>query len=198
MHLKTKYSNEDGRFKIDDRFVDGSSSSSASSSEAESASDDEDPDKRPQKKKKLPSEKSVKKKLKKETQTSLDILATITGKSIRRHTAEKHNADSDDETGDKTVNTAQKMVRYDPTKEEHKIFELLSDNDEYESEISKLKSKKESKPEAVELPDTNKNTDTSQYTQIESNLKELFCSKDVFKFKFDNLAEAAPKNGNFK
>ncbi len=34
----------------------------------------------------------------------------------------------------------------------------------------------------------------SQYTKIESNLKDLFQSKDVFQFKFDNIAEVVPNN----
>ncbi len=33
--------------------------------------------------------------------------------------------------------------------------------------------------------------------EIEPNLKELFQSSDVFKFKFDNIAESVPKNCKF-
>ena len=92
------------------------------------------------------------------------------------------------------------QVRYDPTKTEHKIFELLSDNDDYESEITKLKKsqKRDAKNNAAnkENEDVNKNVDLSKYTKIDSNLKELFQSSDVFQFKFDNIAESVPMNSN--
>lgn len=187
IQLKTKYSNEDGRFKIDDRFVDGSSSSEASSSESESESEesgDENTEKAPRKPKKLVSDESVKKKLKKETMASLDILASITGKTSRKPV----DPNAEESKGEKS--TAKKMVRYDPTKTEHKIFELLSDNDEYESEMTKLKNKK---TKSTDEADENKaNIDLAQYTKIESNLKELFTSNDLFQFKFDNIPDPKP------
>jgi len=198
LHFKTKYSNDDGRFKIDDRFVDGSDSSEVSSSESESESEDSGDDvteKTPKRSKKIISDESLKKKLKKETQASLDILASITGKSARKPV----DPNAEEKKGDKPV-LAQKMIRYDPTKTEHKIFELLSDNEGFESEITKLKSQKkakESKDVNKENEDVNKNVDLSKYTKIEPNLKELFQSSDVFKFKFDNIVETVPKNSKY-
>lgn len=190
IQLKSKYSNEDSRFKIDERFVSGSSSSEASSSESESeseASDGENIEKAPRKPKKIISDQSLKKKLKKETQASLDILASITGKTLRKPIDPNEDMSK---RGDKPIH---KMVRYDPNKTEHKVFELMSDNDEFESEIEKLKEKKRNNDEDNKENQIDR-VDMSQYTKIESNIKDLFQSKDVFQFKFDNIAEVVPKN----
>jgi len=141
------------------------------------------------------SDESLKKKLKKETQASLDILASITGKSARKPV----DPNAEEKKGEKPV-LAHKMVRYDPTKTEHKIFELLSDNEGFESEISKLKTQKKVRDSGdgnKENEEAHKKADLSQYTKIEPNLKELFQSSDVFKFKFDNIAESVPKNCKF-
>ena len=121
LHLKTKYSNEDGRFKIDDRFVDGSDTSEASDSDPESEPESEDgekgaTDKAPRKEKKIVSDESMKKKLKKETQASLDILASITGRSARRPV----DPNAPEKKGEKPV-LAQKMVN-----KKHFIFCILS------------------------------------------------------------------------
>lgn len=117
---------------------------------------------------------------------SLDILASITGKTVRKPV----DPEADSKKNDKVVKT-QKMVRYDPTKDEHKIFELLSDDEEYESEINKLKGAK-SQEKTAEDPD--KLVDKTQYTKIESNIKDLFQSNDVFKFSFNNIAETVARN----
>lgn len=193
IQLKSKYSNEDSRFKIDERFVSGSSSSEASSSESESeseASGDEETEKAPRKPKKIISDESVKKKLKKETQASLDILASITGKTLRKP------IDPNEDTSKRSEKAIQKMVRYDPTKTEHKVFELMSDNEEFDSEIGKLKDKQKNADQADKENQPDR-VDMSQYTKIESNIKDLFQSKDVFQFKFDNIAEVVPNNSEW-
>lgn len=56
----------------------------------------------------------------------------------------------------------------------------------------KLKSNK-SDTNKVEEEDRNKNVDMAKYTKVDSNLKELFQSKDVFQFKFDNIPETTQK-----
>jgi hypothetical protein len=72
------------------------------------------------------------------------------------------------------------------------VFELLSGGEENEAGIGKLASGKSLEKEAGE--GLERLVDTSQFTRIEANIKELFQSKDVFKFSFDNVAETVVKN----
>ena len=88
--------------------------------------------------------------------------------------------------GSKKIN---KMIRYDPTKDEHKQFEItkedsLSESDE-ETDRLKSTSEQELKNATPKIEE-----DLSKFYEIEPNLKELFSSNDVFKFKFTKLSNA--------
>ena len=88
------------------------------------------------------------------------------------------------------------MVRYDPTKEEHKIFEIknvieskkstkkveddvkkLSDDDDEEEEEEKVIEEKK----AIEEP--------SKFYEIRDDIKNLFCINEEFKFKFSKSSD---------
>lgn len=94
------------------------------------------------------------------------------------------------------------MVRYDPTIEEHKKFEINKDKVESSSESSsesemdhKSDDEEENDPVKNDIADvkdddtetkSDKNEDLSKFFHVEPNLKDLFESKDVFKFEFNN------------
>ncbi|CAF0713395.1 unnamed protein product [Brachionus calyciflorus] len=184
IYLKSKYSNDDSRFKIDDRFI-----------------EDEDSDKT----KDSDSKKITKKQLKTENLNSLKILEEITGKQIIRP---KSLQDKEDDLKRAKKNRLQtdneinrnKMVRYDPTKDTHKVFELKkSDSEDEESssdESIEINHKEETdsdedKQSEQEIEENNEEEkkieepkDDEKFFKIEPNLKELFASNDVFKFKF--------------
>lgn len=196
IYLKTKFSNDDQRFKIDERFMqddDQNDSVSKKSDDDDETSkrtvavdeDDEDSDAKPAKVKK--------KEIKKENLNSLKILEQITGKQILKPTS----ADMEQKSlhGKKKF-TTQRMIRYDPTKIEHKKYELTgresSDEDSDDDDDDSSSSDESEKEKKMIENDEEKNKtaevvqDTSKFYHVEPNLKSLFSSNDVFKFKFSN------------
>ena len=170
--MKSKFSNEDGRFKIDERFVESSESSSeGESDEEEEKGSENDEEKKPNVE---TNPKKLEKKLRKEKEEQFKILESITGKPIvaKAKKTEKKSKPN-------------QMVRYDPTKEDHKMFEILSEDEEEKILKPKVSEEKVEEKKSEEKPAP----DPSQFTQVEANLKDLFCSKDIFKFKFDNFNE---------
>jgi hypothetical protein len=194
--LKTKYSNEDGRFKIDERFVEDEFD------EEEKASESAKP--------------TTKEQLRSENLSSMKILEGITGKQLirpRRSDANKESA--------KKPTAMNKIVRYDPSKNDHKMYELndsssdessassssapeysSSDDDDDEGKGSVKKPKPEKAVEKKKLSETNNQNkkieeDLSKFYKIEPNLKELFSSNDVFKFKFDNVEDKSEHDSNY-
>jgi hypothetical protein len=197
--LKTKFSNDDKRFKIDDRFID------------ELGSDEEKRQKIDEKEENMPIKRNttferrkdehndeernnpdddeedsevedISFDLKKEHLSSLKILEEITGRQLVRPVL--------DEKEPKKLGQ-KRMIRYDPTYDEHKVYELndkdsASEDDEIaNSKRTKISNKKgESDDVEVEGPSDVKIQDPSQYYQVDENLKDLFSSKDVFKFQF--------------
>ncbi len=193
MALKTKYSNEDSRFKIDERFV-----------EDESDTEKQEETSKP----------STKEQLRSENLSSMKILESITGKQLIRPQQRDPNKESSSNAKKSTIN---KIVRYDPNKNDHKIYELndnSSDDDEQSAESSSSapesssdededssKKPKSEKKASEKKPDTNQNKkieeDLTKFYKIEPNLKELFSSNDVFKFKFDNIEEKSEQESNY-
>ena len=91
------------------------------------------------------------------------------------------------------------MVRYDPTKEEHKVFEM---NNKSEEVMVTKKSKKEVKREKeeenkseeddndVNQTKLNENKEEpSRFYEIRDDIKNLFCKNEVFQFKFSNKTD---------
>lgn len=51
---------------------------------------------------------------------------------------------------------------------------------------------------AVTSSESDLNTNKGPYVQIESNIKEIFCSQDVFKFQFNNMPEEEQMKNEMK
>jgi hypothetical protein len=103
MNLKTKYSNEDSRFKIDDRFV------ADDFDEEEAAAETTKP--------------TTKEQLRSENLSSMKILENITGRQLIRPS--RVNSDgSAIKPPTAAKNSMNKIVRYDPSKNDHKVYEL--------------------------------------------------------------------------
>lgn len=197
--MKTKFSNDDRRFKIDDRFVEDDAENDGDKQEEDDENDekgeeeeifeDEDENAKPKK--------SNKKQLKKEKLNSLRILEEITEKPMLKPI----DVDIDDkERSRRLLQKTKPIVRYNPTRRDHKKFEITeerkkeeenekgsSSSDESEVEVKSTKKKKKNKKDEEEtsvpreIPE-----DKSKFFKIEPNLKDLFSSNDVFKFKFNN------------
>lgn len=186
IYLKTKYSNDDKRFKIDDRFIEDEeekkkSKSSSSSSESESEAEDSDKEKaQDEDDEESKGVKTKKREIKSENLNSLRILEKITGKQIIKPTTTSSDKSS---KNDKKMN---KMVRYDPTKDEHKVFEMNKSDEESGSDGEKEKSKKNKNDQDDSAKANKIEEDLTKFYEIEPNIKELFSSNDVFKFKFTN------------
>jgi hypothetical protein len=186
IYLKTKYSNDDKRFKIDDRFIEdeeekrkskSSSSSSESESEAEDSIKEKAQDEDDEESKGV---KTKKREIKSENLNSLRILEKITGKQIIKPTTTSNEKSS---KNDKKMN---KMVRYDPTKDEHKVFEMNKSDGESGSDDEKEKSTKDKNDQDNSAKANKIEEDLTKFYEIEPNIKDLFSSNDVFKFKFTN------------
>lgn len=88
------------------------------------------------------------------------------------------------------------MVRYDPSKDEHKIFEVKDSSDEETSHKTKETDKTDPDSEARN-GQAEELVNEEKFYQVEANIKELFDStanKDEanatgFQFKFDNVEE---------
>ncbi|RNA35503.1 nucleolar 8-like isoform X1 [Brachionus plicatilis] len=221
IYLKSKFSNDDSRFKIDDRFVEEEGGSAG----------------------KLDQEKTSKKKLKNENLNSLKILEEITGKQIIRP---KSLMDKESDLKKYKLNKLaiesgierNKIVRYDPTKPNHRVYEVKESesdhssvessederidekNDESESDDERIDENDESESDdekndesesEAKLEGEKKKGDGEKFFQVEPNIKDLFSSNDVFKFKFtdenefdadteiyeDTVAKNEFKNNNF-
>lgn len=177
--MKSKFSNDDSRFKIDDRFMEDDENDKTSKSNEKNENDNSDLN-------------TSKKRLKNENLTSLKILEEITGKQLIRPKSmeDKESASKRLKNVPGSEVTKTKMVRYDPTKDSHKMFELKKDDeDETEEDYSSSdESIKKDDKEVKANAETNEKKevveDSSKYYKIEPNLKDLFSSNDVFKFKF--------------
>lgn len=97
------------------------------------------------------------------------------------------------------------MVRYDPTKSNHKVYEVensesdsSSDSSEEEKidESEKNESEKNESENDDSVQELEKKEEVKKFFQVEPNLKELFSSNDVFKFKFTNEIEENDENQN--
>jgi len=198
IYLKSKYSNDDKRFKIDERFAeddeigqDKSKKLKKTNRKNESDDDSDDDDRNVNQNMDdadfIP--KTNRKQIKDENLNSLKILEQITGKQILKPQAPSTNSDGQkDGHNKKPIN---KMIRYDPTKDEHKKFEIAkgeSSESEDDSGVSASKKKTTTATtadqESTHVPKIEE--DLSKFYEIEPNLKELFSSNDVFKFKFTN------------
>ena len=124
--MKTKFSNDDQRFKIDERFAENEEdvedrSVKEEEEEEYNKEDDEDEDARPKK--------SNKKQLKKEKLSALKILEEITAKPILKPTEEPESMEERKLLKRREMLKSKPIVRYDPTKEEHKKFEINEDKE---------------------------------------------------------------------
>ena len=213
IYLKTKYSNDDQRFKIDDRFVEHDENDAKSdnkklkkkkrkSEESESSEDervnklhengggdDADGDIIP---------KSNRKQIKSENLNSLKILEQITGKQFVKPPQPDSSENSNEKTKKSTSSSINKMVRYDPTKDEHKKFEIVKEDSSSDEDESP--SNKKSKHEKEESAPTNQQAQTkieedlTKFYEIEPNIKDLFSSSDVFQFKFTSEEKDESEN----
>lgn len=201
--MKTKFSNDDRRFKIDDRFVEddaengdkqGEEEDDNENDEEEEAFEDEDEDENAKPKK------SNKKQLKKEKLNALRILEEITEKPMLKPI----DVDIDDkERSRRLLQKTKPIVRYNPTRRDHKKFEITEerkeqeDNEKGSSSTDESQVEEKSKKKKKNKKDDEKNEeeasvpreipeDKSKFFKIEPNLKDLFSSNDVFKFKFNN------------
>lgn len=169
MQLKSKFATEEDRFKIDDRFVE----------------DEDDDGERVDDGKKKPSSKEQ---IKSEHLSSLKILETIVGKQlVKPSSAEEKSKKA------KSAALSNRIVRFDPNKTDHKIYEINNDDapmkqrDSSDDSSASSSSDEESDKEAEQdskVDEKVSQEDTSKFYQIEPNLKDLFSSSDVFKFKF--------------
>lgn len=128
--------------------------------------------------------------LQKERDASLKILESITGKPIRRDVKAPK-----DEKASRTMN---KMVRYDPTVEEHKKFEVQENEKEDIAKLRRETEKKKSKKADEESEDKRPIVDENRFYEIKPEMKELFCTKEVFKFQFGNEEEQDSEAENEK
>lgn len=126
--MKTKFSNDDQRFKIDERFVENEDDEEEVEKEEETDNEetfkddeDEDEDAKPKK--------SNKKQLKKEKLSALKILEEITAKPILKPTEEPESIEEKRMLKRREMLKSKPIVRYDPTKEEHKKFEINEDKE---------------------------------------------------------------------
>jgi hypothetical protein len=194
IYLKSKYSNDDKRFKIDERFAEDDEIGQEKSkklkktkrkNESDSSDEDSDDDRNVSQNMDdadfIP--KTNRKQIKDENLNSLKILEQITGKQILKPQAPSTNSDGQkDGHNKKTIN---KMIRYDPTKDEHKKFELAKEeSSESDNDDGEFTASKKTDQELIRVPKIEE--DLSKFYEIEPNLKELFSSNDVFKFKFTN------------
>ena len=211
IYLKTKYSNDDKRFKIDERFVENEDTSvpkrkkQKPKKESDDDSCEEDLNIRVNDDNDNDNDnndvirKTNRKQIKSENLNSLKILEQITGKQLIRPKGPESDADHSEVNKKQTSKTGlNKMVRYDPTKDEHKIFEIAKEEASSDEETASKSTKQSTiTPQAqVKIEE-----DLSKFYEIEPNIKDLFSSNDVFKFKFANddkdesenedLAEAA-------
>lgn len=204
--MKTKFSNDDRRFKIDERFIENEENSADEETESDenesSSSTDDDQDASAPQEVSLNDDnedskptKTNKKQLKQETQNSLKILQEITGKQILKP-INIEAGESSQTTKRNTTLRNKPIVRYDPTKQDHKKFEINEEETSADVNVKvKVKSKKDESPLTKEKVEQRIVEDKSKFVQIEPNLKDLFSSSDVFKFKFakdesDNDAES--------
>lgn len=89
------------------------------------------------------------------------------------------------------------MIRYDPTKSDHKVYEVENSESDSSSDSSEEEQIDDEKNESgnedlVEEPEIK--GDVKTFFQVEPNLKELFSSNDVFKFKFTDEIEENEEN----
>jgi hypothetical protein len=194
--LKTKFSNDDNRFKIDDRFVESDEEKQVKKSKqkidkieensSNSEGDDQEND---------VIKKSTTENIKSEHLSSLKILEEITGKQLIKPKSEE-----EEKKSKKSSLTKNKIVRYDPSKEDHKMYELNNEKSSSSDDCDSASSSNEDDTTAKEsiATTTNKKVeeDSNKFFQIEPNLKDLFSSSDVFKFKFSNEIEENRQNLN--
>lgn len=72
------------------------------------------------------------------------------------------------------------MVRYDPNKDDHKVYEVNKNN----KSSSKVKSVKVTNDSDSEPTNDVVETDNSQFYEIKDDIKNLFCKNEMFQFKF--------------
>ena len=91
-----------------------------------------------------------------------------------------------------------KMVRYDPTVEEHKKFEVQENEKEDIAKLRRETEKKKSKKADEESEDKRPIVDENRFYEIKPEMQELFCTKEVFKFQFGNEEEQDSEAENEK
>lgn len=113
-----------------------------------------------------------------EKEKSLRILEEITGKTIRREVGIKKTKLDHDKTQNEP-----RMVRYDPTKEEHKVFEAskMTINDEKTLKLAKQEEKNQETQKPL--------VDETKFYEVQEDIKSRICSNEVFKFKFGGDSE---------
>jgi hypothetical protein len=89
------------------------------------------------------------------------------------------------------------MIRYDPTKEEHKVFEINKIED---LKTAKKKVNKDTVSKKIADDDHDEdvvddkmnvtnNNDSTRFYDISNDITNLFCKNEVFQFKFSNKNE---------
>jgi hypothetical protein len=110
-----------------------------------------------------------------EKEKSFRILEEITGKIIRREFGVKKTKLDNDKTQNEP-----RMVRYDPTKEEHRVFEASKEtlNNEKVVKIDSNETNTNSEEPQKSL------VDETKFYEVHEDIKSRICSNEVFKFKF--------------
>jgi hypothetical protein len=84
------------------------------------------------------------------------------------------------------------MVRYDPTREEHKIFEIKNVPIESTILTKKVEDEKmlsDDNDDQQEVEEKKVEEETSKFYEIRDDIKNLFCKNEVFKFKFTKSSD---------
>ena len=186
-YLKTKFSNDQTRFPLDNRFVEDEDNTEKNNIKLDKKQSGDKP--------------STKEQIKSENLSSLKILEGITGKQLTRPRKEAEEALAANKNANKsksTLSSMNKIIRFDPTKSDHKVYELnetCSDegnggakSSSSSSSATESESETEAKKTTTTVPEKAKakkvEEDPSKFYKIEPSLKELFSSKDIFQFKF--------------